>query len=166
MAALRSRCGHSIFVLWFLLSSVYLYSFFLAYSQPSQIGCLPYFHTWCGLSSNSGCRLKRAASGSLEMHDAKNGQKFAICAPSACQAYCCWTFPTVTSNVTWTLIASVNNVHVKRGQMLEAEAKYGLASCLTSLVNKHSASIHITDVLIPSSRLQVIRWMRLCCCTS
>jgi len=25
---------------------------FLAYSQPSQIGCLPYLHTWCGLSAN------------------------------------------------------------------------------------------------------------------
>jgi len=34
-----------------LLSSI----FFLAYSQPSQIGCLPYFHTWCGLSANLGC---------------------------------------------------------------------------------------------------------------
>ena len=31
-------------------------SFFLAYSQPSQIGCLPCFHTWCGLSANLGCR--------------------------------------------------------------------------------------------------------------
>jgi len=50
MAALCSRCGHYIFALWFLLS------FFLAYSQPSQIGCLSYFHTCCGLSVNSGCR--------------------------------------------------------------------------------------------------------------
>ena len=33
---------------FFFLSS----SFFLAYSQPSHIGCLPYFHTWCGLSAN------------------------------------------------------------------------------------------------------------------
>jgi len=23
--------------------------FFLAYSHQSEIGCLPYFHTWCGL---------------------------------------------------------------------------------------------------------------------
>jgi len=30
--------------------------FFLAYSQPSQIGCLPYFHTWCGPSANLECR--------------------------------------------------------------------------------------------------------------
>ena len=29
--------------------------FFLAYSQPSQIVCLPYFHTWCGLSANLEC---------------------------------------------------------------------------------------------------------------
>jgi len=42
MAALCNRTGHHIFVLWFLLS-IYLLSsiFFLAYSQPSQIGCLP-----------------------------------------------------------------------------------------------------------------------------
>jgi len=31
-------------------------SFFLAESQPSQIGCLAYFHTWCSLSANIGCR--------------------------------------------------------------------------------------------------------------
>jgi len=29
------------------------YSF---YCQLSQIGCLPYFHTLCGLSANLGCR--------------------------------------------------------------------------------------------------------------
>jgi len=46
MAALRSRCGHYIFALWFLSS------FFFAESQRSQIGCLPYFHTWCGPSAN------------------------------------------------------------------------------------------------------------------
>jgi len=54
MAALRSRCGHYIFTLWFLLSSIFFY--FLAYSQPSQIGCLPYFYTWCDLSANLECR--------------------------------------------------------------------------------------------------------------
>jgi len=52
MAALRSRCGHYIFALWFL--SFYL--FFLALSQRPQIGCLPYFDTWCGLSANLECR--------------------------------------------------------------------------------------------------------------
>jgi len=46
MAALSGRCGHYIFVLWFLLSI-----FFLAYSQPLQIGCLPYLYTWCGVSA-------------------------------------------------------------------------------------------------------------------
>jgi len=38
MAALRSRCGHYIFAV-----SVFL--FFLAKSQRSQTGCLPYFDT-------------------------------------------------------------------------------------------------------------------------
>ena len=32
--------------------------FFLAYSQRPQIGCLPYFHTWCGLSANLECRYE------------------------------------------------------------------------------------------------------------
>jgi len=53
MAALSYRCGHHIFVLWFLLSIFFFFS--LAYSQLLQIGCLPYFHTWCGLSANLGC---------------------------------------------------------------------------------------------------------------
>jgi len=54
MVTLHSRCGHYIFVLWFLL--LLSFYFFLVCSQPSQIGCLPYFHTWCGLSANVGCR--------------------------------------------------------------------------------------------------------------
>jgi len=53
MAALWNKAGHCIFALWFLLLFIYL--FFVAYSQPSQTGCLPYFHTWCGLSANLGC---------------------------------------------------------------------------------------------------------------
>jgi len=30
--------------------------FFVALSQRSEIGCLPYFHTWCGLSADLECR--------------------------------------------------------------------------------------------------------------
>jgi len=33
----------------------YLLSFFLALSKRSEIGCLPYFHTWCGRSVNLEC---------------------------------------------------------------------------------------------------------------
>jgi len=45
-----------------------------------QIGCLPYFHTWCGLSANLGCKSEtwRLA----EIQDAKIAKKVAICAPS------------------------------------------------------------------------------------
>jgi len=49
-AVIFSSCG------FFFLSYFFFLSFFLAYSQPSQIGCLPYFHTWCGLSANLRCR--------------------------------------------------------------------------------------------------------------
>jgi len=52
VATLHSRCGHYIIPLWFL--SFFLL-FFLAYSQQSEIGCLPYFRKWCGLSANLEC---------------------------------------------------------------------------------------------------------------
>jgi len=39
--------------LWFPLLSSF---FFPRLFQPLQIGCLPYFHTWCGLSVNLRCR--------------------------------------------------------------------------------------------------------------
>jgi len=69
MAALWNRALLYIFVLWFLLLSIFL--FFLAYSQPSQIRCLPYFHTWCGPMRIWDAGLKRAARGSLKIQDAK-----------------------------------------------------------------------------------------------
>jgi len=47
MVALWNRADHYILILWFLLLL-----FFPCLSQPSWIGCLPYFHTWCGLSAN------------------------------------------------------------------------------------------------------------------
>jgi len=78
MAALWNRAVHYIFVL-----SIYLFSFFsLSYSQPSQIGCLPYFHTWCGLSANLGCRSETCCTWLAENTGHKNRPKFTICAPS------------------------------------------------------------------------------------
>ena len=47
---------HYIFFLWSLFSIFFYLFFLLAYSQPSPIGCLPYFDTWCGLSANLECR--------------------------------------------------------------------------------------------------------------
>ena len=67
MAALRSRCVYYIFVLFLLL--------FLAYYQQSQIGCLPYFHTWCGLSTNLGCRSETCCTRLAENTGCKNDAK-------------------------------------------------------------------------------------------
>jgi len=69
MAALHSSCGHSILPLWFLLS------FFLPYSQPSQIACLPYFHTWCGISANLECRSEMCCTRLGENIGCKNYAK-------------------------------------------------------------------------------------------
>jgi len=65
MADLRSRCGHYIFILSFFFSSPFYFypavsSFFFLFfprliSAVADWG-LPYFHTWCGLSANLGCR--------------------------------------------------------------------------------------------------------------
>jgi len=82
MAALRSRCGHYTFVLWFLLSSIF---FFI--SSPNLSRCrLVVYHTsthGVALVRISDAGRKRAARGSLKVQDAKkNRQKFAIWAPS------------------------------------------------------------------------------------
>jgi len=66
----------------FFLHSSFFLSFFLAYSQRSEIGCLQYFHTWCGLSANLECRYEMCWCGSLKIQDATITPIIAICAPS------------------------------------------------------------------------------------
>jgi len=58
-----------------VVSSIFLLSFFLAYSQPSQIGCLPYFHTWCSLSVNFGSRSEMCCTRLAENTGCKKSQK-------------------------------------------------------------------------------------------
>ena len=79
MAALHSRCGHYIFALWFLLLSFF---FFLAQSLQSQSGCLPYFHTWCGLTANLRCRSETCCTRLCGNTGCKMTQKIAISAPT------------------------------------------------------------------------------------
>jgi len=74
MAAVRSRCGHYIFALWFLLLS----SFFLSSSNLSR-GRLDIYHTYThgvALVRIQDAGQKRAARGSLGLQDAKVTQKF------------------------------------------------------------------------------------------
>jgi len=52
----------------------FFFFLFLVYFQPSQIGCLPYLHTWCGLSANLGCRSETCCTRLAEIQDAKNRQ--------------------------------------------------------------------------------------------
>jgi len=77
MAALRSRCGHYTFALWFLLS------FFLSFF-PRLISAVA---DWTSANTSthdvalvrrSDAGLKRAARGSLKIQDAKTRQKIAI----------------------------------------------------------------------------------------
>jgi len=64
-----------------VVSSSFFFLIFLAHSQPSWIGCIPYFHTWCGLSANLGCRSEVCCTWLAENTGCKNRQKFAM-APS------------------------------------------------------------------------------------
>jgi len=59
-----------------------LLSFFLVCSQLSEMACLPYFHTLCGLSANSKCMSEMCCTRLAEIQDAKNRRYFAIWAPS------------------------------------------------------------------------------------
>jgi len=64
-------CG--FYLLFFLLS------FFLAKSQRSEIGCLPYFQTWCGLSAKLECMCEMCCTRLAENTGCK---QIAILAPS------------------------------------------------------------------------------------
>jgi len=48
----------------------FFYLFFLTLSQPSESGCLPYFH--CGLSANLGCRSEMCCARLTENTGCKN----------------------------------------------------------------------------------------------
>ena len=67
--------GHAI-----IFSSCGFFFLFLAYSQPSQIGCLPYFHTWCGLSANLECRSEMCCAWLAENTGRKKRAKNSPCA--------------------------------------------------------------------------------------
>jgi len=59
-------------------------TFLLFSSHRSQIGCLPYFHTWCGLSVNLEFRMHvwNVLHAASRKYRTQNYPKIAICAPS------------------------------------------------------------------------------------
>jgi len=95
----KNQCLHSTIIVYFCLlwpphgtgqaiifsfCGFFFLSFFLAYSQSLHIECLPYFHTWRGLSVNLECRCEmcctRLAENTGRKKIAKNSPSF--CAPS------------------------------------------------------------------------------------
>jgi len=71
MAVIWNRAGHYIFALWFII--------FYLFPSPNlsrrRIGCLPNFHTWCGLSANLRCRSETCCTRLVEIQDAKKSLK-------------------------------------------------------------------------------------------
>jgi len=85
---MRSICGYYIFALWFLSSSFYLFSrlFSAVADWMSTIG--PYFHTWCGLSVNLGCRSERCCTRFAENAGCKKSPQIRhlLTIPQLCRA--------------------------------------------------------------------------------
>jgi len=94
MAALWNRAGHYIwnfispslvaehnsnkvlnYIFWPVVSFFFYLFLFLAQSQRSQIGCLSYFHTWCGLNANLECRSEMYCTRLAKNTRRKNRQK-------------------------------------------------------------------------------------------
>ena len=69
MAALCSRRGHYIFMLWFVLLSS---SFFISSPNLSGRRLDVYNYTWCGLSVNLECMSEVCCTRLAEIGDAKN----------------------------------------------------------------------------------------------
>ena len=77
MVALCNRADMIFLPCDFCLLSFFF--FFLAKSHRSEIGCLPYFHTWCGLNANLECMSEMCCTRLAENTGRK---KIAICASS------------------------------------------------------------------------------------
>jgi len=69
MVVLWNRADHYIFILLFVLLFLLSSSFFKF--EPPQLVCLPYFHTWCGVSANLRCRSETCCTWLAE----KTGRK-------------------------------------------------------------------------------------------
>ena len=86
MVALWNREDH-IYFHAVVCSFFFLLFSFLALSQRSEIGCLPYFHIWCGLSATANLGIRMQVWSVLhasrwKCRTQKNRQKVAIWAPS------------------------------------------------------------------------------------
>jgi len=85
MATLRSRCGHYIFALWFLLLSFFLFFYLfprLISAVADWTSSVDHIHTWCGPSANLECRSETCCTRLAGNAGPQNRQKFAIWAPS------------------------------------------------------------------------------------
>jgi len=96
---------------------IFCFFSFLAYSQRSQSGCLPYFDTWRDLSANLECRFEmcctRLAGNTGRKDDAKNRHLGTIA--QLCQAI----------SLQLRHISTVGKKLVKQQYVLHIAAQYG-----------------------------------------
>jgi len=101
-------------------SFFFLLSFFLSspnLSRRMQIGCLPYLHTWCGLSANLRCRSEtcctRLAANTGRKKSSKNRHLGTI-------AQLCRAIPSELRHV-----STIGKKLVKQQYLLHAFSQYG-----------------------------------------
>jgi len=80
MAALRSRCGHCMFVCGFFFLSFFLFPCLI--SAVADWMSTIYFHPCCDLSANLGCRSETCCTRLAKNAGRKKSPKIAIWAPS------------------------------------------------------------------------------------
>jgi len=103
--------------LYFLPCGFFLSFYAYNLSHRPQIGCLPYFDTWCAPSANLECiGLKCAARGSLEMQD----PKFAKSRHLGTIAQLC---PAISSQRRH--VSTIGKILVKRQYLLHMSPQYG-----------------------------------------
>jgi len=68
-------CKFGLVLLMLFIMFIFFLFFFLAESQQSEIGRLPYLHTWCGLSAYLECMSETCCTRLAENTGHKNDPK-------------------------------------------------------------------------------------------
>jgi len=158
MATLCNRAGH-IYFHTFVCSSFFF--FFLAYSQRLEIGCLPYFHTWCGLSANLRCRSEtwctRLAANTGRKNSSKNrhlGTIAQFCRAISPQLRHVSTIGKNLLNSDISSICSHDTVNVGPLATEIGPVVWGTPLISTGFASWHAALLHCTPVLGVSQTLR------------
>jgi len=96
-----------------------LFLFFIAKSQRSQSGCLPYFYIWCGLSADLECRSEMCCTRLAEIQDVEMTPK----SPSA--HHCTTLSHCISVSSQLRHASTIGKKLVKQQYVLHTSSQYG-----------------------------------------